>query len=210
MLEEGPVALVEALGLLPLAAECLDGSDSSETLGCVLVHIRDVVRSLVRELVSLGLGDDGQHTDDGHDNQSGNCTARVDLDEAVGHVADMQHDLDEEHDDEAGGETDVLDVLLRAAHQLSGVVLPEEVLVLTEDAAEGLLSHASLHGRAYAVRGEFLDVLCYTCNEIDNQHGNGDGEEQVSTAADHACVDYFLYISRPQSTQIDAEYQKHC
>ena len=44
--------------------------------------------------------------------------------------------------------------------------------ILSEDAAEGFLSHASLHGGAYAVRGEFLDVLGYTCNEIDNQHGS--------------------------------------
>ena len=82
----------------------------------------------------------------------------------------MEHDLDEEHDDETGGESDSFNVLLGSAHQFSGVVLPEEILVLGQDTAEGFLTHAPLHGRADAVGGELLYVLGYTRDEINYQH----------------------------------------
>ncbi len=121
----------------------------------------------------------------------------------------MEDYLDEEHRDEACGESHRLYVLLGAAHQLSGVVLPEEVLVLGKDAAEGLFSHASLHGGAYAVRRELLDVFRHTCDEIDHQHGYGYGEEKSSLSAYHACVYYFLYVFRPEGVQVysdDKEY----
>ena len=121
----------------------------------------------------------------------------------------MEHYLYEEHGDETGGESHGFNVLLGAAHQFSGVVLPEEVLVLGEYAPEGLLAHASLHGRAYAVRGEFLYVFGNTCDKIDNQHGDGYGEEQVSSASDNALVYDVSYVFRAQCVEVNSDDKKN-